>query len=515
MGGPVGLLEPFDSNQLAQQVFHSLSRGSLAGQFLLYTTYKPHVIAFQTRVNSWMTPELELMLRNADGPIPSDASMLSGAVQRTTQRETFRDGVLIERRTIVTVEEFSGLIASTQETIQQFDHTRTQTSKKTQTFAESVNENESQNVFFDEVGGTIQTTEARIFTGDPFTTENVPQPVVLRTLDGRAHRQFLTIANPDFFGGNDRGTTQTIRTTTAFGDPVNITTRTREVVTLPTGERRDTTTELITPRLAGTALVRTPTGFQTVVQGLTTTTRRRIKQGLQENIEEVTTDPLGVVKRTTTTRGPVGGQQTDVFTDDLTNEDGQRIITTRNVVTDPVTGNATETTTRQFKTATNVVIKTVTTTSIATVPDSRGGQPIIPVDPRTGQKVDDNIIGKKVETRFVREHVLQCIMEEGMMQFFYDVYSQHQVGHAAKDNIETQLNSGVLTLQRKCQLIKARRQAIRMLQTVPLNIIGQQFSVVFAPSASAFVSNLIFVEPHIYSVQCILHEITDVSDIGL
>jgi len=102
-----------------------------------------------------------------------------------------------------------------------------------------------------------------------------------------------------------------------------------------------------------------------------------------------------------------------------------------------------------------------------------------------------------------------------MMQFFYDVYSQHQTAHAAKDNIETQLGSGVLTLQRKAQLIKARNQAKKMLTPIPLNIIGQVFNVVFAASASGFVSNLIFVEPHLFAVQLILHEILDVSDIGL
>lgn len=464
--------EDFLSSQVALQAYKTMSLIKLNGLNLIVTAFTTGVLSWQTRARSWLTRVDEapggilLTTSTSVHTLPNGCQVTTTTEQRQNQ-DTAVTIVIIQNS--ATPERVSTIIT-----------------EKTQNGATITKESDTTTI-----NGVKHTLTKRSVYTQPPETDNI-QPITVRTLDGVTHYQFFDQENTEWAGGDAEGLTTTQlaeqvvpgslngETTDPFGNPI-LTRITNTTENDPSGKVTQTNLE--------------ETGITDV--GTTTTNTNDSFNGIVETTQVTTTYPDGSQEVKTSVKNLVTGDIIATSVETVTDEFGQVTITTTNDEThtfaDPVTG----------------VLRTVET---KTVTVDKGGVITTDTTVATTDNFEDDIVDDKIKVIFIQEFTITCVLDETTMYAIWETNESHQRLYALQELFGQQLGNATLSYAVR-QRILSQFNAANCVPSVPLQALGKVFQVVFAPSASAFRAKYIpGTEPHVYELQMILQERSDMID---
>lgn len=469
--GEQALSDDFNSHQIAQALYHPVSRVKLDGISLIVTGFTSGIVSFQTRTRQW----LRRVDAAPDGLVVSTETNIrtltnGQTITTTTERKLERDK---ETTTISTVN------SSTPErtTVQVIEKSRSgKTVKRTTDIQRTL--------------GVQNSVEKKTVTSSPSTKDNI-QPIQVRTLDGVQHYQWFSAVNPDWSTGDEEGTTTIERseqiipgvlngqTVDAFGNPILVKI-TDEKVSKPLGQIINTHTEVVGVKREG---------------GTTVTDEESTFDGLKTTVKKITYSPDGSSSVEESVTDNQSGDSVEVTTDVVTDEFGQVVTTVSTLVTvtvfDSVLGKNRTTETRTTK----VTKSGVSTTEVTVL---------------TKGDFEDDIITKKIKVFFVQEFTITCLIDRFNMQALLGRHIQHQTQYARVELFGQQLGNANLTWELRQKLIEQFEEAVNCLGPMVLEALGNIYEVVFAPSASAFRAKYVVgTQPHAYELQLILQQRSD------
>lgn len=470
---PESDVEDFDSSAVAADAYRAISAIKLDGVTLILRSFVSGVTSFQTRTKQW--------LRRVD--IAPSGILLSTEVKKhtlpngqvvttTTGRRQVKD---VEIVTVTTQNAATPSRTTVVET--QTDKSGTQTKREISTTDEQ---------------GIKRTEEKKTVHTEPPDRDNV-QPIKVVTLDGVTHYQWFGVENPDWAAGDQQGTTTTNRSeqiipgqlngqeVDSFGNPILVKV-VDEDITHPDGRIEHVHTETA--------------GIQQQA-GTTVTDEQSTFSGSQVKTVRTVTHPDGSKTITDITTDVGTGDSVEVATQIETDEFGQvttTVVTTRTTtVLDSDTG----------RYQTNVKKTTVVT---------RGGVTTTDVSETTRDSFDDDLLDSKVKVFLIQEFTISCIIDSDARAGLFEKNLKHQMNWAKIELLTQMLGNLDLSWDLRQTLMSQYDNAMANLNPMEMEALGNTYNVVFAPSASAFRSNLVVgVEPHIYELQMILQQRSDLS----
>lgn len=461
--------DDFLSSQLALAAYKPISIINLAGFNLIITAFTTGVLSWQTRTRSWLNLQ--------------DAAPNGILLTTVTNTHTLPNGATVTTTTqTFLIQDITKVVTTIQNSATP-ERTSVIITEKSQNGNTVVQEQDT--VTINGIKNTV--TKRNVLTSPP-TTDNV-QPITVRTLDGVTHYQFFAINNPEWSGGDQEGLTQTAqqvqvvpgtlngKTVDAFGNPI-LSRITNTVENDPSGK-------VITTNL-------TETGISDA--GTTVTNTSDTFNGIQETEIVTTTYPDGSQTVKKSVKNNITGDTVVSSTETVTDEYGQ--------ITTTVTLDET-------KTFPDPVTGILRTTETKTVNVTKSGVTTTDTQVTTTTNFEDSIINQKVKVIFIQELTLTCVIDETSMFALWEINESHQRLYALQELFTQQLGNGNLSYLLRQNLI-SQFNAANCVPSVPMQVFGKIYNVVFAPSASSFRAKEIpGTEPHVYELQMILQERSD------
>lgn len=478
--GPGAVADSWSASQLAQD-FSSYYPNNVLQFGSVYMLPKPQngftgpVMSFQTRSRNWLqrideAPSGVLIDTFTDDQTLEDGTTLNV----TTVREQIKDAIV----TTITTQNLG---------------TPSKTSTKVLTVNKS-GQSTLRTIEANTENGIRNTVESVTLRTQPPNTENI-QPAIVKTVDGVIHYQFLLQNNPEWAGGDKEGTTITqkqeqiqpgslvvngqVTTTDSFGNPI-LSKITDETVTRPTGEVE--TTHIV------------QTGFPGA--GTTTTDLNSAFNGIQTITTKTINYPDGSQSITTTTANDLGGGN---WTEDTlqNNTDIYGQLTTINTVKNAVT--SLNSTTGLLQT----IITTTETTTKGPVTTNR-------TKTETRNNFEDAIAPDKVKVYMIQEFTASAWVDALGLAYLQNIAWQHAQGWAKIELYGQMLANMDLSYDLRQSLLTQYWDAVDQVAPVPFIALGQNWLVVFAPSAAAFrPSWIVGTLPQVFEVQLILQQRSD------